>query len=738
VEIRARTKRRPHTPRFFSPFTDHNTTTASTTLFRSLLARARHVITRTALHAPTQTAAMVSLAAPAGAMPPPPAPLPKRPAIGVKRNSSYLDTDDEASLSASTKKLKVEFDPNVEIRIVDDWDEKSLDLVKEEVRQGIERHLAPGERRDDTQYIKLLQLLGQDATNGEAASGKLLKKYLMAIEARVSALGDCGKLAVAVIELDWLGRDDVFGQLYLRFLTTLATAHAKFIPSIMQKLVSYFARLPASRGRLPGETPVPRTTMFRRLHMAIRTLLRQVPSVSAALARSLKSEFPNDLATTRSYIQYQKHLLRIADYAPELNAEMLSIIIQRLVDIDVQIQLDIEDLEEEAEERLLQLQPSPQATRLNEPDSDDSDVDSVSESEETMAEDEQRLKELRMKVAKMDGTMDMLFEYYDPLVRDGARPELNEGYLQLLSHFNTFILANRTRHAQFLLFHFSQTLPQHMNVFAQQCMDIISQLNAPASLRLHACAYLASFVARGAHVPTETVRDIFLSLVQFLDDIRKRAEPSCQGPDKRAFGLYYAVAQAIMYIFCFRWRDLVVGSATPEPGDEDMSEDDLVAEGRDLAWLPGMKEVLQRNIHSRLNPLKVCSPAIVGEWAKIANHLRFLYVFSILETNKKVRLGTGYVKYGTSDFGRRETAMDRKAGESHLQLEAYFPFDPYHLPRSKRWVEGDYNEWKSPAGMKTEDDDEEEDDESDDSDNDSLPGDFDGHLLVADDASISS
>lgn len=60
-----------------------------------------------------------------------------------------------------------------------------------------------------------------------------------------------------------------------------------------------------------------------------------------------------------------------------------------------------------------------------------------------------------------------------------------------------------------------------------------------------------------------------------------------------------------------------------------------------------------------------------------------------------------------------ETAWDRKTGEAHHQLEAYFPFDPYHLPQSKRWVTSDYNEWRLPSGMRREADD--EGDESEDS-----------------------
>ncbi|KAK4550029.1 hypothetical protein LTR36_002996 [Oleoguttula mirabilis] len=686
---------------------------------------------------------MVSLAAPAGAMAPPPTPLSQRPTLGLKRDSSYLDTDDEASLSSQTKKLKVAFSPNVDVRFVDDWDEKSFELVKEEVRLGIERHLAPGDRRDDAQYSKLLQLLGHDIESGDAPSGKLLKKYILAIEAKVSSLGQCGKLVTAVLQLAWLGRDDVFVGIYLRFLTSLAATHAKYISSIMQMLVAHFARLPASLGRVPGETSVPRAHMFRRIHFAIETLLRRIPPALDMLKPALMRGFPKDQATTRSYIQYQKHLLHIADYEPSFQTSVLALMTEQLVSIDEQIQQDVEELEEEVEERLLQQGPHLKtgakigSTELE--DSDDSDIESVSESEETVAEDEQKLRELRLKVAKMDGTLDLIFEYYTPLIQGGPRAGLNEAYEQVLTYFATFILPRRTRHAQFLIFHFSQTLPEHAGIFARRCLDVAFQagkLSTNRVVRLHACAYLASFVARGSHLSTAIVRETFSVLCGHLEDLRRHYEPVSQKPDKAKYSMYYAVAQAVLYIFCFRWRDLTFGSATPESGDEDLSEDDVLAEGRDLAWLPGIKEVLQKNVQCRLNPLKVCSPAIVGEFAKIAHHLRFMYIFSILETNKRVRLNNAN---HTTVATLRGTAMDRKVGEAHLQLEAYFPFDPYHLPKSKRWVEGDYNQWKLPAGMKQDDEDDgySDSEEEDESEDDSLPGELDD-LPVADTASVSS
>ncbi|GAB7363556.1 hypothetical protein MBLNU230_g3823t1 [Neophaeotheca triangularis] len=664
---------------------------------------------------------MVSLASPAGAMQPPAIPQSQRPTIGMKRDSSYLDSDnggDDDNSSVSTlKRRKVAFDPDINVRFMEDWDVKSMALVREEVRTGIERHLAGGELRDDTQYTKLVQLLQQEngADNTGRAGGKLMKRYLLALESRVSMLGECGKLADAALNLNWLGRDETFATLWTKFAIALVSSHSKYLFDVMDRLVGCFARLPASLGRLPGEESVSRQHMYTRLHTTIQTILKHIPSASSGLVRAIRYEFPNNSATSRTYLQYQRHLLRMAEYAPELKAEVLALIVQRVADVDAHIQEDIEDLEDEAEEQLLQ---RPSSKDGDAEDSDESDDDSMSESEFTTSEEELRLKEIRLKVAKMDGTLDLLFEYYTPLIRDGSGPRDNKAFQQLMSHFTTFILPRRSRHTQFLIFHFAQTTPTHSAYFARHCMELaFTQTKSPV-IRLTACAYVASFVARGTHLPTRTVRDLWHLMADYLNSMRSNYERSCRGPDKRSFPLYYAVTQALLYIFCFRWRDLVTTPLNPSDSNDNENEtyDDLLETGHDLTFLPSVKETLTLNIYSPLNPLKVCSPPIVSEFAKLAHHLRFLYIYPLLETNKRVRFALTSSYYGNSsgigglDVGRRETAMDRKSGEEHLKLEAYFPFDPYHLPVSKRWVQGEYNEWVLPRGLRGEDEDESEDD----------------------------
>ncbi|KAI5366191.1 Putative RNA polymerase I specific transcription initiation factor RRN3 [Septoria linicola] len=671
---------------------------------------------------------MVSLAAPVGAMPPPPTPLSKRPTMGLKRDSSYLDTDDEAGLSQTTKRLKVEFSDDVEVRIIGADTDRTSEWVREKVRSAIHGHLAPGESKDDSEYAKLLELLSEDASSNDAPTSNLLKKYIMALGSHISVLGDCSKLVLALLDLSWLGRDEEFIRVYQEFLRVLANTHGKFMSPIMERLVSNFERLPASAGRVPGEDMVDRNTMFDRLHGVLQTIIARIPPASSALLRMLRHQFPNDMSTAKGYLQYQRHMLRLADAIPEIKGEVMSLIMQRLVDIDVQIQQDIEDLEDDdAEERLLQ-RDSRFGGMGAADDDEDSDDESVSESEMTTTDEEMRLKELRLQVAKMDGTQDLLFEHYQPSFTPNSTPRTNAAYQELLSHFNNFIMPHRSRHAQFLLFHFSQYSTAYSEDFINRFIKRTTARDVATPLRLQACAYVASFTARASHLPMYLVQRVFIELGRVMDELRYVYEPHSQGPDRKMYGMYYAIAQALLYIFCFRWRDLIDRTKLG-----DMTEEDMIAEQRDLPWIPGVKETLNRNMTSVLNPLKVCSPAIVGEFAKIAWHLRFLYVFSLIERNKRIRLGQApqlYSLAGGLDIGRRETAWDRKTGDSHHQLEAYFPFDPYHLPQSKRWIEGEFNEWQLPQGLKNDDDDEEDEEDSDEeeeeveeyeSDDDSIP-----------------
>lgn len=57
-----------------------------------------------------------------------------------------------------------------------------------------------------------------------------------------------------------------------------------------------------------------------------------------------------------------------------------------------------------------------------------------------------------------------------------------------------------------------------------------------------------------------------------------------------------------------------------------------------------------------------------------------------------------------SDLNINQPDRDQSWIGENGMLEGYFPYDPYHLPISKHWIEDDYVEWKGIPGEQVDDD----------------------------------
>jgi hypothetical protein len=85
----------------------------------------------------------------------------------------------------------------------------------------------------------------------------------------------------------------------------------------------------------------------------------------------------------------------------------------------------------------------------------------------------------------------------------------------------------------------------------------------------------------------------------------------------------------------------------------------------------------------------VCSESIISEFARITHKLNILYCYPLMERTR------------SSDSSHSTSSADLPAMVLE-RIEAFFPFDPYTLPRSRLFVDAIYVQWE---GL---DDDEEE------------------------------
>ena len=135
--------------------------------------------------------------------------------------------------SSPNKKTKVTFDNDVQVRFMDEW-EKAPEVVREEVRRALKRH-AEG---DDTAYDRVKEIYATSSNEEDAPSGTTLRSYTAALVSNVSTLNrSCSGLVHAVLQSDWVTKDESYISVFLRFLGNLVSAQGVYLGDVLRMLV---------------------------------------------------------------------------------------------------------------------------------------------------------------------------------------------------------------------------------------------------------------------------------------------------------------------------------------------------------------------------------------------------------------------------------------------------------------------------------------------------------------------
>lgn len=565
------------------------------------------------------------------------------------------------------------------------------------VRRFVSGALDEKHKGNNVRYEELKRKFNISPSDPEAPSSTELRHTLVALSQVAWRLDQsCVGLVSSVVAMSWVGRDAAFVKEFTKFLGTLVSAYSTYMDLVIDMLIENLTLLPASAGRLANHKKMSRPQLYDRVHGALQYIVELIPTGAAtAMSKAVTAHIPHEKEKRLAHSVYLMNLLRMIKYTPALRQKTLETFMRIAIQIDVQIQGELEELEEEigidfATDEL----PSGENTvdqihteLIDEEEDWDSEDD-----EEDEEEDMDPSERLRDTVLKLDTMLSLLFDYYSFFLPESSTetpsPVACSVFDFMLSTFDKTILpTHQSRFTQFLIFWAAQKSPVFMDYFLGMIIGLATDETKPKNIRLSSAAYVSSFTARAKCMDVEKVRAVVSLLCGWLElylDGKEKLMTAATA-DLARYGGFYGVVQAVMYIFCFRWRDLKL--LDEEDEDEEVNERRRITEGR---WIPKLSSVLERAITSPLNPLKICAPDVVEQFADMAQHLNFAYCFSIIERNKR----------GIIDRAQIPT------------VDAYFPFDPFQLPWSKKWVDNIYVSWTPIEG--TDERDMDVDEEADD------------------------
>lgn len=208
-----------------------------------------------------------------------------------------------------------------------------------------------------------------------------------------------------------------------------------------------------------------------------------------------------------------------------------------------------------------------------------------------------------------------------PIHRSFTHPEGRLQHFQtLLSLFDRLILPTlHCRRAQFIVFWCCSLSPAYTDLFLGLIVSRALFEQTPAAVsRIAAASYIASFVSRAKYIDDQQTRTVVGYLTAYVDGILTEVRVDPQAVvSSNGLAVFYTVCQALMMIFCFRWKALrsetnrhslpPTDLAPSFADDMEMDEDEggEVEDGSDEPeWIPDLK-ILQKAIHSQLNPLMV-------------------------------------------------------------------------------------------------------------------------------------
>lgn len=446
----------------------------------------------------------------------------------------------------------------------------------------------------------------------------------------------------ALLSIDWSTRGTAVVTQYQSFLLNLLCAHNYHAKFAIDKLVQQFLAADSEPVWNDGVPTEKDCTKFTNIHFVINTLLEIIPMTQALLINSLDNHFPYLKKSPHVHEVYVHNLLCILDYKPKLRPEIFRLLFSKLIILDVN---------------------SPRE-EIQQADMDDEEVFQMDDGNDNP-------NKMKHSVAyALDLSLDKVMNYFVMESYNIETAELiwekaKDLYQDMLNIFNHIILPTyNTHHTQFVMFALCSMKPALAEGFLNYLWKKVVSPEVAPVLRMSAVMYIASLISRASYIPLTMLKGTLQQMAEWIHSyIANQDGNEYINGDIRVHSVFYSVCQGLFYVIAFR-------------------QNDLVSTRKNISFLESLN--LGKMVTSKLNPLRVCQPAVVQNFASVTRTYQLAYCYPVIEHNSRNVLPTVY--------------QDEKGCfVSHNNvLDAFFPFDPYVLKSSGQKIIPFYLNYKKP------------------------------------------
>ena len=489
-------------------------------------------------------------------------------------------------------------------------------------------------------------------------------------------------------EVKWYNLNPELFKYLSEFLIDLNSAYTSYIYKTLTMLIKYFQINKESRddAKLIDKD---RTELYKMCHTIINHLVKIAPFCKTHLVKQIDTLYPYMNKETNVQEAYIKNILNVIQYISELRLPLLEICIQKMLKIDVNCR----------REQILEAELEP--------------VIAIATATTTTTNESDNITTMKHELAdRLDTMMDQVFLYMKTncesdieTSKDETQVKLNWEstkliYKDLLYIFDKYILSTYgSSHVQFLMFY----ICSHRGMLSEGFVDYLWKkfnysTSSPVTRQI--CAYyIGSLLSRAKFVSLTTCVATLQLIVSWIRSYIEKTSASNSHSNFELHRTFYALCQTLFYVIIFRHRQLF------QENQADIL--DLVK-----SWK------LNSIVTSKLNPLKYCMKTVRKKFARIAYMHQIAYCYTILDANNRMSIPDAVESNLNMFFAGDSMIKSVNTTKNHVRsnfdnpLDSFFPFDPYLLKRSKRFIEKFYQEFQDDL----EDDVESESDEDDDED----------------------